>query len=129
MKTGVLSDPSSDYAGRLIAFYDLDVPAYHQALGSDGGSAVLVSIDADPSLARWIPPGTCENKMGYWHLPGVRLVYRTTSGVHSFAVASLISWRGTWYVVHLGPNPRPSSIGTVALPADGSGTPGPGGGC
>ena len=129
MKTGVLAYPSSDYTGRLIAFYDLDVPAYHQALGADAASASLESVVADPALAQWIAPGTCENKMGYWHLPGVRLVYRTASGVHSFAVASLISWRGTWYVVHLGPNPRPSNVGTVAQPADGAATPGPGGGC
>ncbi|MEI7859059.1 MAG: hypothetical protein WCI26_04425 [Acidimicrobiales bacterium] len=129
MKTGVLANPSSDYTGRLIAFYELDVPAYHQALGADAASALLESVAADPALAQWIAPGTCENKMGYWHLPGVRLVYRSASGVHSFAVASLISWRGTWYVVHLGPNPRPSNVGTVAQPADGPGTPGPGGGC
>ena len=91
--------------------------------------AALVSADADPGLARWIAPGECENSIGYWHLPGVRLVYRDAGTVRSFAVASLISWRGAWYVVHLGPNPRPSNVGTVDQPADGAGTPGPGGGC
>jgi hypothetical protein len=49
--------------------------------------------------------------------------------VRSFGVASLISWRGLWYVVHLGPNPRPSDVGTVDQPAIGPGSPGPGGGC
>jgi hypothetical protein len=49
--------------------------------------------------------------------------------VVSVAVASLISWRGVWYVVHLGPNPRPLNVGTVDDFRRGPGTPGPGGGC
>ena len=129
MKTGILPDPSSDFADRLIAFYNLDLAAYHAALGAGAPSATLVSVDATPSYASWIPPGSCENKVGYWHLPGVRLVFRDAGTVQSVAVASLISWRGTWYVVHLGPNPRPSDVGTVDQPATGPGTPGPPGGC
>jgi len=65
----------------------------------------------------------------YWHLPGVRFVYSVGGAVQSFAIASLISWRGQWYVVHLGPNPRPEDIGTVDQPAAGAGSPGPAGGC
>jgi hypothetical protein len=129
MKTGVLPDPAADYTDRLIAFYDLDLVAYHAALTGGSPPATLVTVDADPSLAAWIPPGRCENTIGYWHLPGVRLVYRASGVVQSFAVASLISWRGVWYVVHLGPNPRPSDVGTVDQPSAGPGTPGPGGGC
>ena len=60
--------------------------------------------------------------------PGVRIVYQQGSVVRSFAVDSLISWRGVWYVVHLGPNPRPSDAGTVDQPETGPGTPGPPGG-
>ena len=41
----------------------------------------------------------------------------------------MISWRGEWYVVHLGPNPRPTNTGTVDMPALGPGTPGSAGGC
>lgn len=129
MKTGLLADPSSDYSTRLIAFYELDVGAYHAVLGTGALTAQLESVNADPNLAAWIPPGACENAIGYWHLPGVRLVYRDAAMVRSFAVASMISWRGAWYVVHLGPNPRPANVGTVATPAVGPGTPGPGGGC
>jgi hypothetical protein len=86
-------------------------------------------VNANPSYASWIPPGSCENKIGYWHLPNIRMVYTVNGQQESFAVASLISWRGVWYVVHLGPNPRPSNVGTVDMPAFGPGTPGPAGGC
>jgi hypothetical protein len=129
MKTGLLPDPSSDYADRLLAFYNLDIAAYHEALGPDAGSATLLSVDATAGDAAWIPPGSCENSIGYWHLPGVRFVYSVGGAVQSFAIASLISWRGQWYVVHLGPNPRPEDIGTVDQPAAGAGSPGPAGGC
>ena len=129
MKTGMLPDPASDYADRLIAFYRLDIAAYHQALGADASSAKLLSVSAAAADAAYIPPGSCENLIGYWHLPGARFVYQVGGSVESFAVASLISWRGVWYVVHLGPNPRSQDIGTVDQPAVGPGVDGPPGGC
>ena len=128
-KTGVIPNPSSDYQSRLIAFYDLDLEAYRSSLGPAPTSTRLVDVLANPADAAWIAPGTCENAMGYWHLPGVRLVYLSGAKTYSFRVASLISWRDTWYVVHLGPNPRPSNIGTVDDPQTGPGTPVPPGGC
>ena len=129
MKMGQIPDPASDYAGRLIAFYDLDIAAYHQALGPGAATAKLLGVNAAATDAAYIPAGDCENGIGYWHLPGVRFVYEVGGTEQSFAVASLISWRGAWYVVHLGPNPRPDNVGTVDQPADGAGTPGPAGGC
>ena len=116
-------------ADRLIAFYDLDLAAYHEALGPDPSSVQLLGVNGSLADAAWIEPGDCENIIGYWHLPGVRFVYRQGGALKSFAVASLISWRGVWYVVHLGPNPRPENVGTVDQPASGAGTPGPPGGC
>ena len=83
----------------------------------------------NPAQAAWIAPGSCENSIGYWHLPGVRLVYSSQHVVRSVAVASLISWHGVWYVVHLGPNPRPVNVGTVDAPGLGRGVAGPAGGC
>ena len=129
MKTGILPDPQADYTNRLIAFYNLDVAAYHAQLAANPAHATLTEVLANSADAAWIPPGTCENSVGYWHLPGVRLVYSQGGAVSSFAVASLISWRGVWYVVHLGPNPRPANSGTVDAPASGPGVPGPAGGC
>jgi hypothetical protein len=129
MKTGILPNPETDYQSRLEAFYGLDLAAYHQSVTSQPGEPTFVGAIGDAALATWIPPGACENTIGYWHLPNVRMVYRVGGSTASFAVASLISWRGVWYVVHLGPNPRPQDVGTVALPASGPGVPGPGGGC
>jgi hypothetical protein len=129
MKTGVIPNPAGDYVDRLVAFYRLDIEAYHAYLGSGAAGARLIGVDGDIAYASWIPPGYCENLIGYWHLPGVRLVYSEAGVVNSFAVASLISWHSVWYVVHLGPNPRPSDVGTVDQPASGPGTPGPPGGC
>ncbi len=128
MKTGEIASPSSDYVDRLIGLYDLDLTAYHQRLFR-GATSTLVRVEANASFAQWIAPGVCENKIGYWHVPGIRLVLRRGGRLVSVAVFSLISWRGLWYVVHLGPNPRPLNIGTVDDYESGAGTPGPAGGC
>lgn len=129
MKTGRITDPASDYTWRLVAFYDLDIAAYHAHLGATPSTAKLVAVRANPALAAWIPSGACENSVGYWHLPGTRLVYSIGARTYSVRVASLISWHGVWYVVHLGPNPRPVNAGTVDDPQIGPGVPGPAGGC
>jgi hypothetical protein len=128
MKTGSIPNPSNDYADRLIGLFDLDIDAYHRVLAS-GASVSFVRVEVSPRDAAWIPTGVCENKIGYWHLPGVRLVFRSRGKVESFKVDSLISWRGIWYVVHLGPNPRPTNVGTVDGLTSGPGVPGPAGGC
>jgi hypothetical protein len=129
MKTGVIPNPAGDYADRLIAFFRLDILAYHTSLGPQAGSAELQQVAANPAYASWIPPGHCENLIGYWHLPGIRLVYSLGGSTRSFGVDSLISWHSVWYVVHLGPNPRPAPVGTVDAPSAGPGVPGPPGGC
>ncbi len=127
MKAGLLASPSGDYADRLLAFYGLDLGAYHRLIA--GHAPRLLRVAVNRADAAWIAPGACENLIGYWHLPGVRLVYSRAGATYSVAVFSLISWRGVWYVVHLGPNPRPVDAGTVAGFARGPGTPGPAGGC
>ena len=128
MKRGVLTDPAADYAQRLVGFFTLDVGAYRRRLVT-GGPPSLVRVSVAPGDATWIGPHACENLIGYWHLPGVRLVYRHGSRISSVAIDSLISWRGVWYVVHLGPNPRPANVGTVDGYSPGPGRPGPAGGC
>lgn len=129
MKTGTLANPTSDYDNRLFAFYHLDLAAYRAALGPHPGLTSFLGVNATPSYAGVIPAHACENNVAYWHLPGIRLVYKENEVVKSFSIASLISWRGVWYVVHLGPNPRPSNVGTVDQPSAGVGVPGPPGGC
>ena len=128
MKTGEIPSPASDYVDRLIAFFKLDLVAYHQRLYS-GAMTTFVRVRANPADAAWISPGVCENRIGYWHVQGVRLEFIRDSKVVSVAVASLISWRGLWYVVHLGPNIAPWGVGKVDGYSPGGGVPGPGGGC
>jgi hypothetical protein len=128
MKTGEIPDPTSDYADRLLRFYDLDLNSYGGLLFG-GYASTLVRVDANAHLAQWIEPGVCENKIGYWHVPGVRLVVRKDGHIVSAGVFSLISWRGLWYVIHLGPNPRSQPYGAVDDFENGPGTPGPPGGC
>ena len=128
MKSGRIPAPASDYQLRLVAFFRLDLAAYHWYVLASG-PATFIGVNANPRDAQWIEPGWCENSIGYWYLPRARLVYRTKGVIRSVAVASLISWHGVWYVVHLGPNPRPRNVGTVDLPALGRGVAGPAGGC
>lgn len=125
-----ISDPTADWNSRLAGDYVLDIKAAHDYLGADAGQAHLVeTIVASPRYAAWIVPGVCYNKVGYWHVPGSRLVYRVRGQLRSIGIASLISWRGQWYVVHLGAVIRATASGVVDDPAPGTGTPGPPGGC
>ena len=117
-------DPSADFTDRLWALFRLDFATYHAATTG----ATLIDVRVDPADVSWITPGTCENSIGYWHLPGVRMVYRQRGIERSVGVFSFISWRGVWYVVHLGPNPRSTNVGTLDAPVLGTGVPG-GGGC
>jgi hypothetical protein len=48
-------------------------------------------------------------------------VYQLDGQTRSFGIASLISWRGEWYVVHLGAILRNSAAGEVDEPAVGPG--------
>ena len=119
MKMGQIPDPASDYSGRLIAFYDLDIAAYHQALGTGAATAKLLGVDAAPADAAYVPAGACENGIGYWHLPGVRFVYEEGGSEQSFAVASLISCAacGTWSTS--GPTPAPPTSAPSISPPTG----------
>ena len=125
VKGRAIANPAADYRDRLVALYDLDLATYHR--WAAGGRLMRVEVNA--AEATWIPPGYCENTLGYWHLPGVRLVVARDHRVVSVGVFSLISWRGVYYVVHLGPNPRVANVGTLDAPRLGAGSAVPGGGC
>jgi hypothetical protein len=94
-----------------------------------GSGAHLDRVVVPGRYAAWVYPGACHNKIGYWHVPGARVVYRVHGHERSFGIASLISWRGVWYVVHLGAVQRTGVTGIVDQPAAGPGVPGPPGGC
>jgi hypothetical protein len=125
-----ISDPTADWNSRLVGDYVLDIQAAHSFLGPNAANAQLVQVIVpSPQYAAWIGPGGCYNKVGYWHVPGSRLVYRANGQLRSIGIASLISWRGQWYVVHLGAVVRSTTTGIVDDPSLGTGTTGPPGGC
>lgn len=121
--------PAADWHNRLYADFRLDVAAAHSLLGRRARKARLVRVIVPAAEASWINPGVCANSIGYWHVSGPRVVYRAGGRTRSFGIASLISWRGVWYVVHLGAVLRNSAVGLVDQPAAGPGVPGPPGGC
>jgi hypothetical protein len=129
LQVKALPDDAADWIDRLRAHFFLDVDAAHGALGPDPQSAKLVGVVTDTAYVAWIPPGACYNTLGYYHLPGARLVYDENGQERSIGVASLISWRGYWYVVHLGAVIPPAGVGVVDDPTYGPGVPGPPGGC
>lgn len=116
-----LANSGADYDGRLVADYDMDLVAAHALLGSDPRTAVLVRVDVPLNYAHWVPPGTCANRLGYYEVPNSRVVYRQAGSVRSFGIASMISWEGQWYVVHLGAVLRSRQAGVVDAPSAGPG--------
>jgi len=118
--------PVPDWQDRLWHEFALDVRAAHRLVGP---GARLDRVIVPRQYAAWVYPGACHNKIGYWHVPGTRVVYSGHGQERSFGIASLISWRGAWYVVHLGTEQRTGATGIVDQPAVGPGVPGPPGGC
>ncbi len=118
--------PAPDWQDRLWYDFGLDVRAAHGLLGP---GARLVRVIVPAADAAWVYPGACYNTIGYWHVSGARVVYTEHGQERSFGIASLISWRGVWYVVHFGEVLRPVVTGVVDQPAVGPGVPGPPGGC
>jgi hypothetical protein len=118
--------PEADWQDRLWYGFVLDVGAVHDLVAR---GARLVRVVVPESEAAWVDPGACYNRIGYWHVGGARVVYAEHGQERSFGIASLISWRGVWYVVHFGEVLRPVVTGVVDQPAVGPGIPGPPGGC
>ena len=120
--------PADDYVNRLVYLFNLDVGAYHYFLLSKG-TPVLLRVVTSPRDAQWIPVNACFNKIGYWHLPGVRFVFRWGSTIASVGVLSMISWRGSWYFIHLGQYTATGTKGQIYDFEYGPGVPGPPGSC
>ncbi|MDA8197377.1 MAG: hypothetical protein M0019_09280 [Actinomycetota bacterium] len=123
-----LKDDAYDYAARLIFHYTLDIEAAHNYIASQG-AATYVGFYIPKANVHYVQPNTCYNRLGYWMAPDARILYSVGGVKYSIGVASLISWRGLWYVVHLGAINRTNDVGIVYSPALGIGPPGPTGGC
>jgi hypothetical protein len=117
-----IADPRADYNSRLVHEFSQDIAAAHGLLGAGASSAQLVGVQVPSSYAHWVSPGACYNSVGYYEVPNARLVYREGGQTSSFGIASMISWRGVWYVVHLGAVTRSSDAGVVDDPSSGTGT-------
>jgi hypothetical protein len=124
-----IADPAADWRDRLVAEFRADVLAAHDLIGRAVRNARLVRVVVPEQQAGWIDPGVCYNGVGYWHVAGARVVYQLAGQERSVGIASLISWRGRWYVVHFGGEVRTGPGGMVDQPALGPGVPGPPGGC
>ena len=111
-------NPAEDYQNRLIAWYDLDIQAAHDHLGSAAAGARFVGVDVPEGDAEWIEPGVEYNKGSYYRVYGSRLNYEVGGHAASIGVFSLISWRGEWYDVHLGPSTRSGMEGIVYDPSN-----------
>ena len=121
-----IADPDYDWQYRLWYDFTLDVAAVRPLIGKN---AKLLRIVVPVQYAVWVPPGACYNNVGYWHVPGSRVVYEQGGVTRSFGIASFISWRGDWYLIHLGALTRAGAVGVVDDPETGAGEPGPPGGC
>ncbi len=111
----------SDWTNRLVRDYSLDIAAAHGLLGRGAPGARLLGVQVQSSYGHWIAPGVCENSIGYYEMPDARVLYDEGGQTHSFGIASMISWRGVWYVVHLGAVLRTSDVGVVDDASTGSG--------
>lgn len=112
---------NSDWSDRLVHDYGLDIAAAHALLGAGAAHAHLIAVNLPSGYGHWIQPGVCYNSVGYYEIPNARLVYREGGQIRSLGIASMISWRGVWYVVHLGAILRSTDTGTVDSPASGPG--------
>lgn len=113
---------ASDWQNRLLAEYYQDLGAATAELGAGAASATLVSVQVPSQFAHWVPVGVCENSVGYFEVANSRVVYSIGGVIRSFGIASMISWRGEWYVVHLGTILRSGGGGVVLDPQTGPGT-------
>lgn len=115
-----ISDPQADWRDRLVETFRLDIAAAHALLSAGGAHARLLTVRVPAGFAHWVESGACYNRTGYYELPNARVVYRDGGAVRSFGIASMISWRGVWYVVHFGAVTGDSG-GTADAPSAGAG--------
>ncbi|MFI5052790.1 MAG: hypothetical protein ACHQDE_00385 [Acidimicrobiia bacterium] len=102
LQVKAIQDPASDYEHRLIANFKQDVHALHAQLGANASAAHFDGIDVPSDQAVLVQPGEEYNKLQYWRVYGTTLRYTLDGTAGTLPVTSLISWRGEWYVVHLG---------------------------
>ncbi len=122
-------DPQADWHQRLVGNYALDLRAAHALLGPGAARARLVRVIVPASFAHLVAVNVCSNRDRYWETPNSRLVYEEGGAIRSIGIASMISWRGYWFVVHLGAVLENGTTGVVDAPSAGVGVAVPSGTC
>lgn len=93
-----IANPESDWKRRLVAHYARDIHALAKEVGPD---AKFLRVEV-PGGGRWVEPDEEYNRIGYYRVYGTRIFWSSPGGEEkSIRISSMISWRGTWYVVHL----------------------------
>jgi hypothetical protein len=100
LQVKAISNPAGDWQQRLVGAYQADIHSLHAQLGASASTAQLTGIDV-PDTAQWVLPGAEYNKGPYWRVYGAQVHYTVAGRAGSFTIASMISWRGRWYIVHL----------------------------
>jgi hypothetical protein len=124
-----IPDPQADWRERLVGHYALDLRAAHALLGKGAASARLIRVIVPAGFAHLVAVNVCSNRFEYWETANSRLVYEERGSVHSLGIASMISWRGYWFVVHLGAVLESGPAGVVDAPSSGVGVAVPSGTC
>jgi hypothetical protein len=100
LQVKAIRDPASDWQHRLVGAYQQDIHALHLRLGAAASNARVDGMDI-PATATWVPIGAEYNKLSYGRVYDARVRFTANGRSDSFTIASMISWRGRWYIVHL----------------------------
>ncbi len=95
------TDPAGDWNNRLIKSFREDVATANKALGPNAKSAVFTGVTV-PNTAVWVKPGEEYNVGPYWRVFKTQMNFTVDGKTVQIPIESMISWRGQWYVVHLG---------------------------
>lgn len=95
------TDPAADWNGRLIKAFREDVATANKTLGPNAKNAVFTGATV-PNTAVWVKPGEEYNVGPYWRVFKTQMNFTVDGKNVQVPIESMISWRGQWYVVHLG---------------------------
>jgi len=95
------TDPAADWKNRLIANFKVDVADANKRLGANAKNAVFTGVTV-PNTAVWVKPGEEYNVGPYWRVFKTQMNFTVDGKNVQIPIESMISWRGQWYVVHLG---------------------------
>ena len=95
------TNPAADWQNRLIANFKVDVADANKKLGPNARTAIFKGVTV-PNTAVWVKPGDEYNVGPYWRVFKTQMNFEVDGRTVQIPIESMISWRGQWYVVHLG---------------------------